>query len=330
MTPALGIGKETAEAWAGACVAALSTPFPYASGHVSLGPDDLDVNPFQLHPAFHGCLDWHSSCHMQWSLLQLRPALGRKARSEVDELLDDRLNHDAIQVEVGYVRRHPSFERPYGWVWALMLAAAARDTRWETAVAPLAHHLGAAVLAWLPTLPLPVRHGVHGNTALALLLGLRAASGLGMTELEVAIRHHARRLYGDDKRAGWEQEPSAHDFLSPSLTEATLMAEVLDDPSAWLTGFLEGVTSSAVLQAPPDVTDADGQLAHLGGLAISRSWLLRRLSPHVPPHLASQFTRSANAQYDAVVDRITSGDFMSTHWLVTFALLATESGPWTN
>ena len=29
-----------------------------------------------IHPAFHGCIDWHSACHATWALLAARGLTG--------------------------------------------------------------------------------------------------------------------------------------------------------------------------------------------------------------------------------------------------------------
>ena len=51
---------DDAPIWAKTIIDGLNRPFPWGSAHQSSGPDDVDVTPWRLHPAFHGCLDWHS------------------------------------------------------------------------------------------------------------------------------------------------------------------------------------------------------------------------------------------------------------------------------
>ena len=66
----------------------------------------------------------------------------------------------------------------------------------------------------------------------------------------------------------------------------------------------------------------DGQGAHLLGLALSRAWALRGLASWVDADDAPTLLDGADAQEVAVLTAITDGDFMATHWLVSFALLA--------
>src|SRR4051794_31045271 len=92
--------------WADVALQVLRTPYPYATAHLSTGPDDVEVTPDRLHPAFHGSLDWHSSVHMQWSLVRLLTlapdALGERATAAA-ALLDERLTSQALQVEADYL-----------------------------------------------------------------------------------------------------------------------------------------------------------------------------------------------------------------------------------
>ena len=76
----------------------------------------------------------------------------------------------------------------------------------------------------------------------------------------------------------------------------------------------------------PEVRDrTDGKAVHLFGLALSRAWLLRSLAGHLPPERRERALRAADRQVSAVQEQIVAGDLMSTHWLVSFALLADEA-----
>lgn len=293
----------------------LAVEYPHKSGHLATGPEDVDVTPARLFPAFHGALDWHSSLHMQWSLTQLLPSLAGDLAARVTEVLDARLTAANIAREVAYLEAHPGFERPYGWAWASVLAAEC-GPRWTAAVAPLASSVGDAMIAWLPRLAYPVRHGVHSNTAFALLLMHEAYSALGRRETVAAIEEAAVRFFGDDRACDLRWEPSGADFLSPALCEAALMQRVLG-PSfgAWLAAFLPALDDPACpLDDVPLVLDrTDGQAVHLVGLALSRAWQLRLLGRRLA---------AARRLVAAALPEITGGDFMATHWLVSFALLA--------
>jgi hypothetical protein len=108
-------------------------------------------------------------------------------------------------------------------------------------------------LDWLPKATYPVRYGVHSNSAFGLsrALGyaqLRAAAGDPV--LLEAIVAKSLAWFGADMLypGGWE--PSGHDFLSPTLTEAELMARILpqDEFAGWLSVFLPAIASEEPAQ----------------------------------------------------------------------------------
>ncbi len=322
----------------------LRTAYPYASGHLATGPDDTDITPQRLHPAFHGALDWHSSVHMHWSLVTLVTGYADRL-AEAGELepavalLDERLTEVNLAMEVDYLRARPAFERPYGWAWAALLAAELRaqgngigldDERaagWADAVAPLAEVVADHVLAWLPRQAYPVRHGKHQNDAFALSLLHEAFGALGRRDVVAAVRERALDWFVGDTNCDTRVEPGGSDFLSPALCQAELMRRVLpaEEFDPWLAAYLPGLGQGRHehLLAVPEVRDrADGQLVHLHGLALSRAWQLRALADHVEPGAAEVLRAGAQRQVEAVLPEITGGDFMATHWLVSFALLA--------
>ena len=143
---------------------------------------------------------------------------------------------------------------------------------------PLAAVLTDNFLRWLPKETYPVRSGLHANSSFGLSLALpyarrQAVPGQPATaqpSLGAAIEAAARRWYAADfgYPAAWE--PSGHDFLSPALAEAELMARVLpaEEFGPWLAAFLPGLASGspASLFTPVVVSDSsDGQIAHLQG-----------------------------------------------------------------
>jgi len=329
-----------ADGWAQTVLTVLGTTFPYGAAHVTRDASDTDAHPVRLHPAFHGSFDWHSSAHMQWSavrLLTLAPdALAEDTRARLVAVLDERLTGAALAVEADYLRERPGYERPYGWAWAAMLAAAAAECPlpqargWAAALQPLADVVAELLVAWMPRLAHPVRHGVHGNTAFALTLCAEAYAALGRDDVVAAVSEHAQRWFGGDRAypVGWE--PSGTDFLSAGLCEADLMRRVLPELEfvPWLLEFLPGLgrDGDPLLEVPQVLDRTDGQLVHLFGLGLSRAWQLRLLSPYLPDDARARIEAATAEQVAVVGEEIVAGDFMSTHWLVSFALLAATAG----
>jgi hypothetical protein len=341
MSPSPLVRRHAAD-WAAIAREVVRTPYPYSSGHLATGPGDTDITPERLHPAFHGSLDWHSCVHMTWSLLTLMESYaGELAEAGGLEpsrvLVQERLTAGHLATEVAYLRARPAFERPYGWAWAAQLGAFLRHSTlegaelWWAAVEPLCDVVADHVLAWLPRQAYPVRHGKHQNDAFAFSLLLTAYRRLDRPDVVRALERRAKEWFGDDEDYPTRWEPSGTDFLSPALSEAELMSRVLgpDELGVWLERFLPGLGQDRYLRLldVPTVHDGtDGQLVHLHGLALSRAWQLRAVGRALPPERAAVLEEAARRQVASVLPQITRGDFMATHWLVSFALLA-ESAP---
>jgi hypothetical protein len=294
--------------------------------------------PRELHPAFFGCLDWHSSVHGHWTLarvLRLFPAL--PSAPTMRAALDGSLTRDHIAGELAYFQApgRGSFERPYGWGWLLALAGELRRgrdpcaRRWSRAIGPLENLMAESFCRYLPRLPYPVRTGVHSNTAFALSLALDYARAAAHRRLEAAIVSRSRDFYGADAGAPAAWEPGGEDFLSPSLTEADLMSRVL--PGAeyrrWLARFLPGMVGGepCALMRPPRVFDRrDPKQVHLDGLCLSRAWALRRIASITP--LNERVRAAAELHARAGLSRVSSGNYAGEHWLASFAVYLLTDG----
>lgn len=318
--------------WAATVLQVLRTPYPYAAQHVSTGPADVGAPPPVLHPAFHGSFDWHSSVHMQWSAVQLlEHGVAGDAADELVAELDTRLAPGPCGAEAAYLRDHPGFERPYGWAWAATLAAGASASvhppagAWAGSLEPVADAVADLTLDWLARLSHPVRHGVHANTAFALVLLHRSFAVLGRDDVVDRVRVRAIDWFGADTGYDPRFEPSGEDFLSPTLSEADLMRRVLRprELRSWLSGFAPGLggPEDPLLDVPVVLDPTDGRMGHLVGLALSRAWQLRALAPFLDEDAQARALAAADEQVRSALPAVTGEDFMATHWLVTFALL---------
>ncbi len=296
------------------------------------GPDDVR-SPRELHPVFYGSFDWHSCVHGWWQvlrLLRLHPAL--PAADDIRARAGALFTPEAVAAELAYMRRPGSagFERPYGWAWLLALDAelARHDAPWAGALRPLAAEFAARLRLYLPRLLYPVRHGVHANTAFALVLAHDWAAGGRDPPLAALIAEAAHRWFAPDADAqAWE--PSGEDFLSPTLCEAVLMSRVLRPEAfaAWWAAFLPDLDARAQLLTPARVSDrTDGRLAHLDGLNLSRAWCWRELLAHEGDRTRrAQMLKSAERHLHASLPHL-ADDYAGEHWLATYALLALGAG----
>jgi hypothetical protein len=199
--------------------------------------------------------------------------------------------------------------------------------RWAAALLPLARKFEARFLAWLPKATYPVRVGTHGSSAFALTLAYRYAPRAADPGFGAALEAAARRWFDGDADAR-PLEPSGADFLSPTLIEAECMRLTLprDEFAAWFAGFLPRLSDGlpATLFAPPVVSDrADGQIAHLDGLSLSRAWCWRHLAEAAPLALLPRLEAAAEAHLAAALPHL-ADHYMGEHWLASFALLALD------
>lgn len=278
------------------------------------GPETF--TPAGIHPIFHGSFDWHSCVHGWWQLLRLArlfPALAPEIRLRADAIFTP----ENVEGELAYLRKHPSFERPYGWAWLLALhgEAACHNAPWAERLASLARLVAERFAEYLPRLTYPVRAGTHANTAFALILAHQWATEHDPILMGIVWEWAEDRFRED--RAAAHQEPSGEDFLSPTLTEALLMSRVLSEAAfgEWFAAFLPELPVN--LREPAQVSDrSDGRIGHLDGLNLSRAWCLRSLG--------RGFDEIADHHLRAALPHLEEG-YMGEHWLATFALLALSS-----
>jgi hypothetical protein len=328
-----------AREYAEAGLAVVTQEYPNDLRHTMTGPDDRP-RPREIHPAFYGSFDWHSCVEMHWMLVRLlRLAPELVPADRVRATLDAHLTADALAAEAAYLAARPGFKRPYGWGWALMLTEEATTlgatdpdaARWAANLAPLAGVIAGHFRSWLPRADYPSRYGAHDNGAIGLALGWDHAAALaaaGDGTLLATLREAAIRWFGADAGypAGWE--PNGADFLSPALVEAEVMSRALPaaEFAGWLDRFLPGLASGepASLLTPATVSDpTDGQIAHLHGLNLSRSWAWRRLAAALPPgdpRIALMLAAAARHAH-ASLDQATGGPYLTEHWLACYAVL---------
>jgi len=323
------------DALAATALANVGREYPFHLMHLAGDGADLR-SPRALHPVFFGAYDWHSCVHMHWTLARcLRRLSAGAMAAAVTAHFDARFTPAAGTGECAYFSAagRAAFERPYGWGWLLQLAVeldalAARvpaAARWSSALGPLAALLAERFVAWLPRAEFPVRAGTHGNSAFALLLALQHARRRGAAALALAIEERARRWFGDDRDYPAGYEPGGDDFLSGGLCEALLMARVLpaDQWTQWWSTFAPSVDAVAPWLWPVPVSDpADPKIVHLHGLNLSRAWCWRQLLPLLPAMQRAAAAGAVETHLRASLAAATEGDYVGTHWLASFALLA--------
>ena len=302
----------------------LGREWPYKLDQVLTGPGDL-ARPSALHPIFHGSFDWHSCVHGWWQVTRLARLFPHAPfAAEVAKRAEAAFTPAKVAGELATLARPhaASFERPYGWGWLLALhaePALTPERGWAAALEPLALEIARRFADYLPKLRYPVRSGKHDNTAFALVHALSWARSFDPA-LAALIEARAVAWFGADADVR-PLEPSGEDFLSATLTEAVLMRSVLGaEFGDWFARFLPDPFSAGCLCEPAIVTDrADGRLAHLDGLNLSRAWAWRAIADATPQPARAHAI--AETHLAAALPHL-ADDYMGEHWLATFALLA--------
>jgi hypothetical protein len=305
--------------------------YPNKIAHV-LNADADARPPRELTPSFYGCYDWHSSVHGHWLLARLARTFPKAAfAGPARQALGRSLTEANLRREAAYLAGagRETFERPYGLAWLLQLAAELREwrdadaERWSRNLAPLERAAADRLRAWLPKLSHPVRSGEHSQTAFALGLALDWAHIAGDGAFTALVEERIRTYYLKDRACPIAWEPSGEDFLSPCLAEADAVRRVLraEEFRRWFAAFLPSLPVT-----PATVTDAaDGKLAHLDGLNLSRAWMLEGIAGALgaadPRHAA--ISKAAAAHRRRGLAAVNGEHYAGTHWLGSFAAYLT-------
>jgi hypothetical protein len=317
--------------------------------------DYLWVHDAKAHPtedysknrAFYGCYDWHSAVNSTWVLVALLKQDPKMFLAPViRQRLTEHLGKENIAGEVAFFSyskpddsEGKNFERPYGYAWLLKLygeLASWNDPDGQKLAAnlkPLADLMAAKYVAYLNTLPYPMRVGVHPNTALTMGFVLDYTDAFSDATVKTAVHDAAMRFFGDDRNCPTAYEPSNGDFASPCLAEAMLMGRVMAQQSyvAWLNAFLPPVNSAEfkVYESDIDTTrvkasgssaDADdkegllGSKAHLIGLAFQRAADLLKIVAALPKDDARVpvFQRLRQSTHSAASRKLETPDILGS------------------
>jgi len=304
--------------------------YPNKLGQV-LGDGTYLKEPSELHPAFYGCFDWHSSVHGHWALLNILKELPNfEHRDAVLKKLQKNITKENILIELNYFDdvHNKNFERTYGWAWLLKVAETLRDWDLKEArvlyenIQPLVELIESKYIQFLPKLKYPIRVGEHPNTAFGMSFALDYAKKYS-PNLEKIIVEKSKEYYLNDKGCPITWEPGGYDFLSPCLQEAALMMKVLpkEEFIPWLDSFLpEFRENPELFLNVAEVTDrSDGKLAHLDGLNSSRAWCLYEIGHNLNNE---RMLNLANKHFEYSYKKMDSGEYAGAHWLASFALYA--------
>lgn len=304
--------------------------YPNKLGQV-IADDSYLAPPRELHPAFYGCFDWHSSVHGHWALVTILTEFPDfEYRDEIVAKLKKNITKKNIAKEIAYFddEHNKTFERTYGWAWLLKLDEALRE--WDAPEAkelqqnlsPLVDLVSEKFIEFLGKLVYPIRIGEHSNIAFGMSFAYDWAHKYDHA-LAAKIEDKAREYYMSDCECPLSWEPGGFDFLSPCLQEASIMQKVLSKQEfeKWLKTFLPKFAKNPekFLEVAVVTDRSDGKLAHLDGLNYSRAWCLYEMGHALNNQ---KMIDLGDKHFNYSYDKMDSGEYAGAHWLASFAVYA--------
>ena len=207
-----------------------------------LGNHSYLAPPRELHPAFYGCFDWHSSVHGHWTLVTILSEFPDfKYRDKILAKLNKTITKENILKEFEYFngKHNKDYERTYGWAWLFKLDESLRDMdpmaiglpksmNLHENLNPLVELLSTKFIEFLDKLNYPIRVGEHNNIAFGMSFAYDYAKKYD-AKLAAKIEERAKQYFLNDCNCPLTWEPGGTDFLSPCLQEASLMMKVLPE-----------------------------------------------------------------------------------------------------
>jgi len=222
------------------------------------------------HPAFCGCIDWHSSVHGAYALLTAARLTGQ---SRWAKNVDAALTTDCLDAEgESFQKGELVHELPYGYAWFLKLAKE-REQGWDkTDLLPLAAEIALRLERWIFSLSaVEVSHHVqrreYGNLSWALLNLWEWSQWKGDVDLSERLRNFTRtHVVSFDTLLPASYDHVTNEFFASSLQRTRAILSILcqEESQAWSKAFYQHVGFLEPMGLAPT--------SHSAGLNFSRAW----------------------------------------------------------
>ncbi len=230
------------------------------------------------HPAFCGCIDWHSSVHGAYALLTAGRLTGQPRWAGI---VDTALEPGGLAAELASLRRGElDHELPYGYAWCLRLARE-REQGWgKQDLLPLATEIASRLGQWIFSLSDEaivhhVQRREYANLSWPLLNLWQWASWKQEPKLLERLSHFTRvHLLPLDQECQASPDRAMDEFFSAALQRCRALCTILSphESAKWLDSHQHGDGERLPLTVFPT--------SHSAGLNFSRSWSLWALWQH--------------------------------------------------
>ena len=222
------------------------------------------------HPAFCGCIDWHSCVHGLYALLAVSRLMDDPQWAEIAEsrLGSDKLEQELLAVQRGEINQ----ELPYGFAWFLKLAQERERSTGKQDVFPLATEVAQRLEQWILALSTEeityhAQHPAYRNVSWALLnLWEWAQYQRDTTRAKILVNWCTDRLLPLDRSVPLSLDNRTDEFFPASLQRIRALLAILpkEERHKWLeVHFSEGIFLQPV-EHP--------STPHSAGLNFSRAW----------------------------------------------------------
>jgi hypothetical protein len=270
------------------------------------------------HPAFHGCIDWHSAVHGTWALTAYMRMTGDR---QDDALIEASLSLETIAAELATLRARPDFEMPYGRAWFLRLACEHKRAAGSEALQPMAEEVLASMLGYYRRVVPDPNRGSYASDSWALINMHDYAECAG----NVAALETVRALVAShfiERQGECDYAPDTGHFMCVGTNWAWLASKVLaqDAFDGWAEAFFRRSGMPKPVTGPVNW--------HHHGLNFSRAWGLARLaaasgSPDAREAYLAAYVAHFRETYET--PRLWRGSYRGVgHWVPQFGMLALQ------
>lgn len=222
------------------------------------------------HPAFRGCIDWHSCVHGLYALFTVTRLTGEPRWSDPAEslLIPEKLDQELLCIRNGELNA----ELPYGYAWFLKLAQDRQRFFQKDDLHPIAGELARRLAQWILSLSRDdivthARHRAYGNVSWAVLNVWEWAQWNNEPELaEAASAFTREQLLPLDQALPPSCDHLTDEFFPAALQRTRAILTILPrhETGDWLSAYLAEGLSLEPIRRPA--------FPHSAGLNFSRCW----------------------------------------------------------